>query len=204
MNERQQQRKMANKTFLTIAKYHARCRRQLGRFHRRRFWKTAINFWQHFFPPLSGPCVYVWRDCMTTWRRRHAVKEKRKFFLFLHRGVSMFVFVCHCWRLQRERNSSKRFLSFPFKKKFFLPSGVLFFPLQDTQCRAFRYFYSDFLYPKTRTQSLTILPTNPWRDDIKNCPARNGSKNLFFCLFQSNPKKRELVKAKLNRRLSIQ
>jgi hypothetical protein len=118
-------------------------------------------------------------------------KRKENFFFFYIVG---FQCLCSCvtaggW--SRERNSSKRFLSFPLKKKKILPSGVLFFTLQDTQCRAFRYFYSDFLYPKTRTQSLTILPTNPWRDDIKNCPARNGSKNLFFFFAYSNRIQRE-------------
>lgn len=56
---------------------------------------------------LSIVCVRVcvWRDCMTTWWRRHAVKEKRNFVQarLAVVGGFMFVFVCHCWRLSRPR-----------------------------------------------------------------------------------------------------
>ncbi len=118
MNERQQQRKMANKTFLTIAKYHARCRRRRRPVSSETLLKNCRQFLTTFFPSIVWPvCVRLtWLyDNMT--ETTCSEREKEFFFLFLHRGVSMFVFVCHCWRLQRERNSSKRFLSFPFKKK---------------------------------------------------------------------------------------
>jgi hypothetical protein len=182
---------MANKTFLTIAKYHARCRRRRP-VSSETLLKNCHQFLTTFFPSI------VWSVCVRlTWLYDNMTEttcseREKKFFSF---STSWGFNVCvRVSLLEAEAESEivqNAFCHFLLKKKKILPSGVLFFTLQDTQCRAFRYFYSDFLYPKTRTQSLTILPTNPWRDDIKNCPARNGSKNLFFFFAYSNRIQRE-------------
>ena len=84
------------------------------------------------------------------------------------------------------------FCHFLLKKKKILPSGVLFFPLQDTQCRAFRYFYSDFLYPKTRTQSLTILPTKTRDGTISKTALLEMGQKICFLLIPIESKEKRI------------